>query len=372
VVELGHVKLRFVGPWEEWTFDPREFAPKARRKLKIGAAIGGVALAGILILALQGKAPEPPRVVVAPPPVPAGPTPEQLLAEATKAVGEEDWDKAVSAIDMLLAHPVGDPTAVEALKPQAVELKRKVDLERRGAEIFAAFQQAAASKEPDVALSRFDDIPADSVYKERAEPALEEVKALFIVMHLDLADSARQQGRCDEARAEAEKIQQVDAENAKAREIVKKCRTKGPLPRVAAAAPATAVVPPAAAAASQAARTAPRPATPRPPRSVATSAPGARGPAETGAAADEWQPDAAELIKQAREAWMHQQCGTATDLSRRALKIKPGSNDAHQIIAVCACSSKDKDGAVKSYAKLDERSRAMVRTLCARNGVELD
>jgi len=81
--------------------------------------------------------------------------------------------------------------------------------------------------------------------------------------------------------------------------------------------------------------------------------------------------DPAELIKQAREAWMRQQCGAAIELSRRALKSKPGSNDAHQIIAVCACSSKDKEGAIRSYSRLDERSRAMVRTLCARNGVDL-
>ena len=68
---------------------------------------------------------------------------------------------------------------------------------------------------------------------------------------------------------------------------------------------------------------------------------------------------------------MHQQCGSAIELSRRALKARPGASDAHQIIAVCACSTKDKDGALRSYNKLEERSRAMVRTLCARNGVEL-
>jgi len=56
----------------------------------------------------------------------------------------------------------------------------------------------------------------------------------------------------------------------------------------------------------------------------------------------------------------------------RALRLRPGSPDAHQIIAVCACSTKDREGAMKSYAKLDERSRAMVRTLCARNGIELE
>ena len=78
-----------------------------------------------------------------------------------------------------------------------------------------------------------------------------------------------------------------------------------------------------------------------------------------------------DLIKQARDAWLHQQCGSAIDLSRRALKIKPGSNEANQIIAVCACSMRDKDGAVKAYGKLDERNRTMVRSLCARNGLEL-
>ena len=88
--------------------------------------------------------------------------------------------------------------------------------------------------------------------------------------------------------------------------------------------------------------------------------------------ADEWQPDATELIKQAREAWMHQQCGAAIDLSRRVLRLRPGSPDAHQIIAVCACSTKEREGALRSYAKLDERSRSMVRTLCGRNGIELE
>ena len=383
VIELGHVKLRFVGPWEDWTYNPREFAPRSRRKVKIGAAVGGVALAGVLILALRGKAPEPPPVVIAPPP---GPTPAQLLADAKAAADKEDWEKAVTAIDMLLGHPGNDPAAMAAVKSDALELKRKVDLERRGAETYAAFQQAAAAKEPDVALSHFDELPPDSMYRERAQPALEEVKTLFLEVHLDLADAARQQGRCEEARAEAEKIQQVDPENAQAKTIVTKCRPRGPA-RVAAA-PATAAqattIAPVAAAPAAAAHPAPaapaaaprppaaRPAAVRPARPAAVArAPGAAPAAETPSVADEWQPDAADLVKQAREAWMHQQCGSAIELSRRALKIKPNTSDAHQIIAVCACSMKDKDGALKAYAKLDERSRSMVRTLCARNGIEL-
>jgi hypothetical protein len=32
---------------------------------------------------------------------------------------------------------------------------------------------------------------------------------------------------------------------------------------------------------------------------------------------------------------------------------------------------KDRDGALKAYNKLDDRNRTMVRSLCARNGLEL-
>ena len=357
VIELGHVKLRFVGPWENWTFDPQEFAQKSRRSLKIGAAVGGVVIAGVLIIALQGRKPAAPPeaapvAVAAAPAPPTGPSPEELLAQATTAAKAEDWEKSVTALDLLMSRPASEP-GIASVQARAAELKKKVDFERRSAELFASFRAAVTSKEPDVALSRFEDIPAESGYKEKAADDLPAMKDLFLAAHIDLADSARQQGRCDEARGEVEKIQQVDPENRKAREIAKSCRQ-----HLAATAPALGpkAGPRAGARVPTAARTAPARS------AVATD----DGPT---AAAD--QPDAADLIKEAREAWLHQQCGTAIELSRRALKQKPGATDAHQIIAVCSCSTKDRDGAARSYAKLDERSRAMVRSICARNGIEL-
>ena len=393
VVELGHVKLRFVGAGEDWTFDPRDFAPRSRRNLKIGLA-GGIVLAATLAFALQGKKLAPPAPVVATvaPQAPVTPSATALFADATTAVSSENWDRAVSALDLLLSRPTGTPDA-EAVTSQALELKRKVDMERRSAELFTSFQRAVAEKEPDVALSRYDDIPADSVYKGRAEPELDGVKTLFRTAHLELADAARTQGRCDDAAAEAEKVQQIDPENRLARDIVKKCRQR-PVARVVPA--ATPVTTPRSVPAVPVAvphpTTAPTAALVRPPATTVASAravparparvpPGTRvagGPGSTPESssavsppAENSQPDFPELIRQAREAWMHQQCGSAIDLSRRALKLRPGANDAHQIIAVCACSTKDRDGALRSYNRLDERSRAMVRTLCARNGVEL-
>jgi len=76
-------------------------------------------------------------------------------------------------------------------------------------------------------------------------------------------------------------------------------------------------------------------------------------------------------MKQAREAWVRQQCGSALDLSKRVLRARPGMTDAYQIIAACSCSLKDSDGAARAYSKLDDKSRSLVRTLCQRNGVAL-
>ena len=88
-------------------------------------------------------------------------------------------------------------------------------------------------------------------------------------------------------------------------------------------------------------------------------------------AADVEAADADVLMKQAREAWLRQQCGSAVDLSRKALHAKPGMTDAYQIIAVCSCTLKDADAASRAYAKLDDKNRSLVRQLCQKNGISV-
>ena len=82
-------------------------------------------------------------------------------------------------------------------------------------------------------------------------------------------------------------------------------------------------------------------------------------------------PDLNALMKQAREAWMRQQCGAAMDLSRKALHAKPGMTDAYQIIAVCSCTLRDGEAAGRAYSKLDDKNRNLVRAVCQKNGVAL-
>jgi pSer/pThr/pTyr-binding forkhead associated (FHA) protein len=393
VLELGHVKLRFVGPRESWSFDPREFAPRSRRGLKLAAVALGASLAVALVVFLRDKKPtsEPapmPTVVVLP--KPAEPEPTTLLAEARSAAEAEDWDRAVTILDLLLGRPTTDAVA-NTIRPEVTNLKRKVDSERRAKDLLASFEQAVDAREPDVALSRFDEIPPDSLYKARAEPRLAGIKAQFLTAHLELAEAAGSQGHCDDARGEVEKIQQVDPENKRAVELVKKCRPRGASKLANAAVVNTGQTGPSAAAGGSSASagastttavvgaalagTTPRAGAPaqRTPKPAAAKVVTARsnGVSASGEPTTALESDAADLIRQAREAWSRQQCPSAIDLSRRALRLRPGSIEAHQIMAVCSCSGRDRDGALKSYVRLDERSREMVRTLCGRYGVEL-
>jgi hypothetical protein len=372
VLELGHVQLRFVGPRESWVFDPREFAPKSSVAWKVGAAAGAVVLAGLLVILLQvrnqNRKGDTSAVAVAVTPRAAEPTPIEMLGRATRAAQAEDWDNAVTTLDLLLGRP-GSDQAASAIRPQVAELKRKVDSERRAKDLLASFEQAVVAKEPDVAMSRYDEIPSDSIYKPRAQPQLEGVKVLFLSAHTELAEAARSQGHCDDARGEVEKIQQIDPQNRRAQEILKGCRVRPGVKVAALAAAAQTTEPPV----PVPARAVAVPTTRSPKVAVVARPSGQRAVIATALApaSESAESDAADLIRQAREAWSRQQCGAAIDLSRRALRLRPGSIEAHQIMAVCSCSSRDREGALKSYVRLDERSREMVRTLCGRYGLEL-
>jgi hypothetical protein len=124
-------------------------------------------------------------------------------------------------------------------------------------------------------------------------------------------------------------------------------------------------------AAKETAARAETPATFRTPRESTRAEPAAAARPTAAATPAEPAADPDLLLKQAREAWLHQQCPSAIDIARRALKAKPSLTDAYQIITVCSCSLRDADGAGRAYGKLDEKSRTLARTLCQKNGISL-
>jgi len=383
IVELGHVKLRFVGPLETFVFKPASMGLGMSSKLFVyGGAALVLATFAFLMVRKRNAVEAPPVVASAPAPEPAQPppppaaaaapaaagpgplpappatTPSAIFAEARQAATVEDWDKSRATLDRLAA--VEDP----ALRRDAAALRHRVDIERQGSMLFAQFDEASSAKRYAEAMDRYEQIPADSVYKRRAKTRYEEARTLLVSEHMAVADKARTAGHCAEVKTEVAEIVRLDPRNTIAKEMVRLCR---PAREPVAARPAAAA--PAAPVAARPAKPRPSPtltATEAPPRAERAEAP-AKPAAPAASEGDAADPDA--LMKQAREAWLKQQCGAAVDLSRKALHAKPGMTDAYQIIAVCSCTLKDADAAGRAYAKLDDKNRNLVRALCQKNGV---
>ncbi len=105
--------------------------------------------------------------------------------------------------------------------------------------------------------------------------------------------------------------------------------------------------------------------TPRP-TAAARTPPPAAAPA---AAAETGDPDA--LIQEAQQSWLRGQYAAAIETSRKALRIRPNTVRAYQIIAVCSCSLRDADSAAKAYERLEDRMKPLVKSACSKNGINL-
>ena len=371
VVELGHVKIRFVGPLESFVFDPH--APQPRQLPMKAIALGGGALAIIGLAALflhrSGSSEQPvaevptvapaavapPPVAVAPPPPAAPPapppptTPVAILAAAKQAMVAEDWETARSDLGRIAA--ADDP----AIRREATALGRRVESERQGASMFARFDEAANAKNYAAAVSGYQQIPADSVYKRRAQPRYEEARTLLVAEHMTAAEKDRADGRCAEVRQEALEVIRLEPHNQLIRDLSRLCRARPEPVAVSTRSARTRQVAAVAVERSDSSSHHGEPARSEPSR------------VETTAAAE--PEDAEALMKQAREAWLRQQCGAAMDLSRRALRAKPGWTDAYQILAVCSCSLKDAEAAERAYSRLDDKNRTLVHAVCQKNGI---
>jgi hypothetical protein len=293
--------------------------------------------------------PAEPAAAAAPAAAPAPPpeTPASILAAAKQAAVAEDWEAARADLGRIAG--VEDP----GIRREVTALGRRVENERQSASMFAKFDEAANAKNYAAALSGYAQIPSDSVYKRRAQPRYEEARTLLVAEHMTAAEKDRAEGRCAEVRVEAADVIRLDPHNMLIRDLSRLCRAR---PEPVASRPARTRQVAAAAAVERA-----EPA--RHSESARTE------PARAEAVAVAEPEDAEMLMKQAREAWLRQQCGAAMDLSRRALRAKPGWTDAYQILAVCSCSLKDAEAAERAYSRLDDKNRTLVHAVCQKNGI---
>lgn len=391
VLELGHVRLRFVTGDDPVDYDTVRGFDRKKAYLA-GGVIGAGMLVVVLLIALTGgkkkaapdslvatkqattpqaaaqpiAAPQAVAPPVAEPPVPtpppAAPSPAAesvngLLEKAKAAAQAERWPEALEAATAALA-------AAPASEPAAA-LKESIAAEKQNAERFAALKVAVAGQRYEAALATFAEIPESSLYKKRAVPLRKDAFTRAVAMHLQAAQKLRTQGNCSDAQGEAEAVLALDARHVAARQIVDACA------RIAARAAAPTPAP---------APAAPRPPAPKPvaARPIAPPRPAPAKPvsvsrvASTPAADIAPSGDPEALVKEAQQGWVKGQYAAAIEAARKALRIKPNMMTAYQIIAVCSCSLKDADGARRAYERLDDRTRTMVRTMCQKSGVAIE
>ncbi len=190
LVDLGHVRLRFVEAGEDFVFDrDAEIYDLGERRGMRGAVVATLVAAACAVvlfvfrdkLGLGGE---------------VGPLPPDAA--------------------LVIAVP---------LPADAAEVKvAQLDAPLAGADALARLEAAVGKKDWDSAVVLFEDIPLTSPLHGKAEPLFEHARKSFVAKHLAAATQAKAQGRCGSASKEAKSVLIYDEGNAAANEIVKACQ----------------------------------------------------------------------------------------------------------------------------------------------------
>jgi pSer/pThr/pTyr-binding forkhead associated (FHA) protein len=349
-VDLGHVRLRFVAPGEDFIFDRDaqvvdvSGAKKSRTGLVAVLMLVVIALAGgafVLVKMTQKPQGQGGSEVVKPSSDTEGAV-ARLLLEADKAMKAEDWEAAIAKCE-------------EALKiDPAQELARdkisKAEAERKNRAAYNAFMKAAADNDFDAAAASFAEVSEDSIYRQKGSEKYAQVKKLYLRQHLEAAKKAKAAGKCEDARQHVEAALTVDESNVEAGEILKSCG---------------AVAKPVA-----------KPVVAQEHRQHAeksvSSTPAAKvkeKPTTEESPSSQPNPAAEKLLQDAQDAYVHGQYANAIETARKAAKSEPLK--AWRIIGAASCFLKDRNGAMAAWNKLGPQERSFLKYVCSRNAISV-
>ena len=377
-VDLGHVRLRFVAPAEDFVFKRDATVvdiskPGSGRGLLWALLSGAVVLVVGLVIWHFTTTPDPtPRpgptppdnalvkpltpdvgapAVAVPGSVDAGAAtmaPDQLIARIKNFMATEAWDDAIKDCGKLTE---------EQLKG-AAEVCKKVEEEKAAYDLFEKFNSAATQNKYLDAVRFHNEIPQGSVYKTRDLKIYNDAKSKYLAGANKRLDDHVTRRECDKAQAEAELIKQVVPADTQAEAKVKQCNQAV----VAVKAPTVPVV------------KKPRPVVKRPRPVVkkpVVKKPIPDKPVSTAPTLADLQ-KAKGLLQQARETFVHGKYARSMSLARSVLELNPGDQMAIQIIGASACYLKNAKNAKWAFRKLKAVQRNYLRTICQRNGVTLE
>jgi ABC transport system ATP-binding/permease protein len=344
-VDLGHVRLRFVAPGEDFVFDRDaqivEVAGTEKSKAGMIALMAVVLIVvvagGIALVKVIGKGGEKGSSGR------SGDTEGQvarLLLEADKAMKSEDWPGAVAKCEEALKL---DPS-----QELARDKRQRAEAEKKNLAAYNSFVQSAEKNDFDSAVASWGEVAEDSVYRQKGLDRYAKVRKSFINIHLAAARRAKAADKCEEARQHVEAVLTVDESNVDGTEIIRSCGAAAKPTQHNEAAPS------------------------KPVKEHIAAAPKVKEkePKESSEAASEPKGDqvtADKVLLDARDAYVHGQYANAIEVAKKAVKAQP--NQAWRLIGASSCFLKDRNGAVQAWNKLDTQGRSFLKYVCSRNGI---
>ncbi len=379
VVDLGHVRMRFVEPGEDFVFGrdahPVDISGGGGKGLIVALLIVLVIGGGIGVFALtrgggeevatsnaqpqatqidQGSnaAADPdkgatPAADTNPAPAPAADDPAaKLLGEARQAIEAEHWKEAKGLAEQALAADSENAEAQDVIDQATREIDNQV--------IYNQFKKAVAAKSYAKIAKLFEQIDPTSVYKEQARDDHD-------AAHDEYKNDMVAKAEAEAARGSCRKISQLAAQAAKV------------WPDVGEAVTAVGDKCAATVAAKSASHRSTSRSTSHSTKSHSTtsnSSSSSSTSSSSSAASSGKSYD--QLINDARQAAKTGQWGKAIRQCEAALAVKHGDQEAAMVCALAACNIKNASKAKKYMGQLRSPSRkGMARQICLKNGVNI-
>jgi ABC transport system ATP-binding/permease protein len=363
MVDLGHVRLRFVAPGEIFAFDPsmvEDVGPTPKRSgttlyVILGVLLVAGAVAGILAATgtFSGKKSKAAKdesgnsTAVADAGSGSVPGDSKVYEPVKQALAAKDWKAAVKTADDLLIKNAQDAEA-KRLKDKAVD-------EQKNEALKSGFFQALKDGDRAKAVFEGSQISTDSVYFSEVSQRLEQEKQQLKSDLVNQAQQLAKSGKCRELGDLSKKLQAVDPSETSVSALLRSCKPAGDTEI------ADARVPP------------PEDMRDRPPsRDTVMDPPMARDRPPTmdpvEAMAD--GPSTDKLYEQARDAWQAGNCSKAISLADEANR-KQFSPRNVSIIGVCSCTVGNTKRAKWAYKVLKGGQRNILVQLCKSKGINL-
>ncbi len=355
-IDLGHVRLRFVAPGEDFVFsrdatvvDPAQMTGGSRGGLWIALALVAVVAVGVLLWKVMGKSgpasDTPPKSSSGSGATPAkggsakGDDQGDLLRNLNRALDNHQWGQALTYCGRLTG----------ADKENSQDNCARAEAEKKAKKLFDDATAAATRNEYKTAIETFSRIPKSSMFfaeRERSANYLD-AKRKYQAQALSEIDDLVRKKACAKAKTQADELKRLLPDVSGVDAKLKSCRAVEAPPRVA-------VTPPK------------RPH--RPGRPVHKKPTKPRKPAGLTAAE---KVALKPLGKQAQAAYMANNSARARVLGKKYLRAFPHDQIIISIVGMSACKLKKEAEAKRAYRKLSQRYRALLKQVCSKAGIQL-